>query len=228
MAHHLGRREFRRVPGHIEEEGYRVFHRLEVADIENPQAVDTVVIGQAHLLAEILRRGDVEPLGVARSADIVDVVIHSPASRVLALLGVGEFADIAPVVVADEHNHIVGHTQAEVIISLHLFIYGPYLLTLLGLMAGHILDNLTLVLEDFAQKVHIVFVARHIVVVIALFATHRGVAVAAHADCNQVLRTGGTFNALTEKSVDDLPGLTHSPIYRIYRGCGPTPGGCGP
>ena len=110
------------VPCHVHKQLYGVFHGLEVAHVENPHALYAEVVGQLQLLKHLLRLRDVEPLRVARSTDIVYMVVESPSTGVLTLLGVGHAAHVAPVVVAEQHNHVVGHAHAFVVVVQHLFI----------------------------------------------------------------------------------------------------------
>ena len=181
-----------RLPSHVHEQRYWVFHRLEVAHVENPHAVETVVVCQRQLFPHVLRRGDVEPLGVARCAHIVNVIVESPAARVLAFLCCRHSAHIAPVVVAEQHNDVVGHFHSLVIIVEHLFIERPHLWGLVCRLARHFLYDAPLVLYDGLQQA-CVGILRHCLV-----------AVAAHSDGHHVLGSLHAFYAVAEELVEIL------------------------
>ena len=70
----------------------------------------------------MLYRCDVQPFAVARRTHIVNVVVHAESALVLEFIGGGQTADVAPVVITEENNHVIGHTESFVVISLHLFI----------------------------------------------------------------------------------------------------------
>ena len=80
------------------------------------------MIGEGQLIPDMLYRSDVEPLAVARRAYIVNMIVHTEASLVFALLGGGQSAYVAPVVIAQEDNHIIRHLEPLVVITLHLLI----------------------------------------------------------------------------------------------------------
>src|SRR5690606_23176813 len=106
-----------------------------------------VVPGQAHLLPGALDLGGVDPLVVARAADVVEVVVHAvaagaPAGRI------GQAADVAPVVVGEQHGHVVGHAHALVVVVLHFLVQRPHLRRFPGRAAGDVGDDLALVGHD--------------------------------------------------------------------------------
>ena len=116
-------------PGHLEEEVDGMLHGLEVAHIENPEVVDAIFVAQAHLFPQVVGVGDVGPLGVARTAHVIDVVVHTPTALAVhkCLLGArsrnvgfGHTTNVTPVVVAKHDEHIVGHIEAQVVEVLHL------------------------------------------------------------------------------------------------------------
>ena len=179
-------------PGHVHEERDGVLHGLEVADVEYPHAVDAVGIGKCELLPHVLCGSDVEPLGVTWRTDVVHMIIESPAAGVLALLGGRHAAQVAPVVVAEQHEHIVGHLHALVVIVEHFLIESPHLGHVLGVTACNLLDDSTLVVDNLLQQLGV-----------GIFA-HGLVAVATHADGDDVVGILGTLDALTEEAVDDL------------------------
>ena len=114
---------FLRIPGHVHEELDGILHRLQVADIKNPHALDAEVIGQRQLFEHLLRLCDVEPLRITGSTDIVHMVVDAPPAFVATLLvSDGNTTDVAPVVVTHQHDDIVGNTESGIIIVLYLFI----------------------------------------------------------------------------------------------------------
>jgi hypothetical protein len=50
------------------------------------------------------------------------VLVEAPASLALLLLSGRQTAHVAPVIIAQEHGDIVGHSQTCVIVVLYLFI----------------------------------------------------------------------------------------------------------
>ena len=55
-----------------------------------------------HLFPDLRNRIRVNPLIVARTADVIEVIIDARAATALALFGCWQAADVAPVVVAPE------------------------------------------------------------------------------------------------------------------------------
>ena len=182
-----------RVPGHIHEELNGILHRLEVAHIENPHALDAVIIGQRQLLEHLLCLRHIQPLGVARCTHIVHMVVDAPATRVLAFLLIDRHpANVAPVVVAHQHDHIVGHTEARIVVVLHLLIEGPHLRGLVGRFARHLFDYLPLVLHNALHQLRVGRLA------------HRLVTVAAHTYGHHILGALHALDALAEELVQTL------------------------
>ena len=179
-----------RTPGHIHEERNRILHRLQVADIENPHALDAEVVGQRQLFKHLLRLGDVEPLCISGSTHIVDMVVDTPATLTFAFGSSGHTTDITPVVVADKDHHIIRHTETGIIIVLHLFIERPYLRGLLSRFARHFLDNPALVVNDIFQQLGVGI------------RTHGLVAITTHTDSHDVVGTLHALDTLTEETVE--------------------------
>ena len=50
------------IPRHVHKLADRIFHRLEVANIENPETVDAILVSKCQLLPRILHRSNVEHL----------------------------------------------------------------------------------------------------------------------------------------------------------------------
>ncbi len=127
----------------------------------------------------------------------------------LAFFGVGQAAHIAPVVVADEHDDVVGHAQTLVVVVLYFFVEGPYLGRLGSLLTGGPSDDFALVVDDFLEQGHVGFLA------------HGFVAVAAHAYCDHVLRVLGALYAFGEESVDGLLVGVVVPLSVFFAVAGP-------
>ena len=184
---------FLRMPSHIHKELDGILHRLQIANIQNPHASDAEVVGQRQLFEHLLRLRDVEPLGVTWSTHIVHVIIDTPAALAATLFLVdGYTTDVAPVVVADENHHVVGHLKAGIIVVLYLFIQCPYLSGFLGRFARHFLDNTALVVDDTLHQLGVGLVA------------HGLIAIATHTDGHNVLSTLHTLDTLTEELVEFL------------------------
>ena len=179
-----------RFPSHIHEERDGVLHRLQVADIENPHALNAEVVGQRQLLEHLLRLRDVEPLGIAGSAHVVYMVVDAPTALAAALGSCRHAAYVAPVVVADEYHHVVRHAESGVVVVLHLLIECPHLRGLLGRLARHVLYNLALVVDDALHQLGVGLVA------------HGLVAVATHADGHNVLGAVHALDTLAEELVE--------------------------
>ena len=199
-------------PGHLEEKVDGLLHGLEVAHVEDPQVVDAIFVAQAHLFPQVIGSGDVSPLGVARTAHIIDVVVHAPATLSVheSLLGAsgrnigfGHTADVAPVVIAKHDEHIVGHIEAQVVEVLHLLVERPHLRCLVGLLACHLGDDAALVADDVLEELLVVFVEVLGEVVETLLASQAGVAIATHTDGDEVLGALGALDAIAEELVDD-------------------------
>ena len=183
---------FLRVPCHVHKQLDGVLHGLQVAHVQYPELLYAAVVGQLQLLPHVLYRGDVDPLRVARRPYIVHVVVESPASFALLLLGSGQSSHVAPVVIAEQHRHVVGHSQSRVVVVLHLLVECPYLWCLLGRSLGHLLDDAALVVDDALQQLGVRALA------------HCLVAVAAHTDGHDVVSALHALDALTEESVEVL------------------------
>ena len=131
------------------------------------------------------------------------MIVDSPTTFALAFGGCGQFADIAPIVVAQKDNHIVGHTQTQIVILLHLLVKCPNLLALIGRTARNIGNNFPLIINNILKQALILLIVRHILVVVALLAAHCSVAIAAHTNGYKVLVVLRALDSLTEKLVDN-------------------------
>lgn len=117
------------------------------------------------------------------------MVVQSPASGPVALFGGRHTAHVAPVVVAEEHRHVVGHAHPLVVVIQHLFIQRPHLRCLLGRPAGHVGDDSPLILHDALHEPGVGLL------------THGLVTVAAHTDGHDIFRPLHALDALPEEAI---------------------------
>ena len=110
---------------------------------------------------------------------IIDAVAAGPVGA-----GLGQAADIAPIVVGEEQGDVVRHPHAGVVIILHLLVERPDLGGLGGGPAGHFLEDGPLVADDPLEQLG------------GGALGHRLVAVATHADGDEALVTVHPLDAL--------------------------------
>ncbi len=176
-----------RVPRHVHELADGILHGLEVAHVEDPQPVDAMLVGQGQLLPRVLHGCDVEQLRVAWRSHVVHVIVEAPSALVLALLSVGHPPHVAPVVVAEQQRHVIGHLHALVVIVEHLLVESPHLWRLAGFLASLLGDDFALVADDLGHELGVGLIA------------HGLVTVAAHADGHDLFRALHALDALTEE-----------------------------
>ena len=202
------------VPGVVEKKGNRQFHGLQVAHVHHPNLVGTVVVGQVHLLPDARQRVCVQPLVVAWSAHVVEVVVDAVAALARLVGQFGQLAQVAPVVVAQQQGHVVGHAHAFVVVVLHLLVEGPHLRRLVGGLVGFFGDDLALVSHYFFEQGNVAFPA------------HGLVAVAAHAHRHDVLAGAhaphATAPEATQRGVVGLvvPGFARAKRLPFFVGAG--------
>lgn len=131
-----------RVPCIVHDEVYRHLLGFQVADVDDPDAVDAGLVGEVELFAEFGYGGGVDPSVVPGASVHVDVVIESKPTFALALEVAAFATDVAPVVVAQEEGDVVGYGEADVVVSLHFSEDSPQLWHGIGLAID--------VLDDFA------------------------------------------------------------------------------
>ena len=182
----------RRIPRHVEEERYRILHRLQVADVEHPEPVYAVFVRERHLLPHGRGARHVYELGVARRADVVDVVVHSPSARTAALLGARKHAHVPPVVVAQQNRHVIRRTKPLVEIVLHFLVERPHLRHIRRALPRLALDDGALVRDDGLHQLHVAA------------SVHLNVAVSAHSDRHDVLCRLHAPHALGEELVERI------------------------
>src|SRR5687767_10781431 len=80
---------------------------LQVANIDDPDAISLTSIRKVHLLSSLLQLNGVDPLVISWVADIVEMVVYSCASHAVRLILERQSANVAPVVVSPEQSDIV-------------------------------------------------------------------------------------------------------------------------
>ena len=105
----------------------------------------------------------------------------------LAFLGCGHTAHVTPVVVAEQHDDIIGHTHSLVIVVHNLLVQCPYLRGLLCLLAGDFFDNFALVGNNLFEQSGVSLLA------------HSLVAVTAHSYSHYVIGAFHTLYTLAEE-----------------------------
>ena len=111
-------------------------------------------------------------------------------------------ADVAPVVVAEEQCHIVGHGKSSIIITLHLGKDRPELRHAV-LLSIYFPDNLPLPFYYLLQRLHIIFVVAF---------AHRDITIATHSYCHKVVVCLVTLHAIKKELVHPL--LIHTIVPR--------------
>ena len=193
-----------RIPSHIHKKSDRILHRLQIPHIQYPKLIHPITVSQLKLLPHILYGSYIQPFGITGGPHIVHMIIHPPATGTFPFFCIRQSAHIPPIVITQQHNHIIRHTESHIIIALHLFINSPYLRTFLRHFSRHFLNNTTLVPEYLLHQAHVFLITRHIFVIFPLLSTHRSITVTSHTNGNQIFRTGGTLHTFTEKTVNHL------------------------
>ena len=152
--------------------------RLQVAHVDHPDPVGAILQRQVHLLPDFRNRIGVDPLVVTRAAHVVEMVVDPRPAGALAFVRSRQAADVAPIVVAPQQRHVVGHTHALFVVRLHFFIECPCLRDLGDVGIDVLRQNLPLIGHDLLQQLH---------VFIQVGAAHGHVPVAAHADGGHAL-----------------------------------------
>jgi hypothetical protein len=79
------------------------------------------------------------------------MIIDTVTAFARLICGAGQFADIAPVVVAEQEGHIIGHAHTFVVVVLHFFVKRPKLRRGAGILAGYFSNDLSLVFHNIFQ-----------------------------------------------------------------------------
>ena len=135
------------------------------------------LVGEVQLLPDARDGIRVDPLVVARTADVVEVIVDAEPARPVSVRRGRQAANVAPVVVGEEQRDVVGHAHALVVVVLHFLIERPELRRLRRILLRHVGDDLPLVGDDLLEQIDVALAVRR----------HRHVAVAAHADRDDVL-----------------------------------------
>ena len=88
------------IPSHIQKESDRIFHRLEVTYIHNPEFLNSIVISQIQLFPRSRNRVRVNPFCISRSTNIVEMIVHSITTLAWLAVERRQTAHVAPVVIA--------------------------------------------------------------------------------------------------------------------------------
>src|SRR5580704_10782499 len=103
---------------HAKEELDRKLHRLQITDVDDPDAVCAILQGKIHLLPHLGDRVSIQPLVGARAANIVEVIVDTCAAGTFSLFRSRQPANITPVVVAPQQGYIIGHTHTLLVVLL--------------------------------------------------------------------------------------------------------------
>ena len=184
-----------RIPCIVHNEIDRYFLWLQVAHVDNPDAVDATGVCLMQLLAELRDGGGVHPAVVPRTAIHINMVIQAQSTLALSLFRSTLAADIAPVVVAEEQGYIVGHGEPGIIVALHLGKDGPELRHLTCRLAISLPDDSALCLNHLTQGLDILGI-------IAI--AHRHVSITSHTDGHQVFILGVALHAVHEELIQTI------------------------
>ena len=129
------------------------------------------------------------------------MVVHAITSRMPLGKGTRPFAPfllrqhphIAPVVITEQKNYIVGHVHALLVVFLHFLVECPHLRRLFGWFACCLLNDLTLVGYDALQQFHIGMVA------------HGFISISTHANGYHVLSVFHTLHSALPELIECLP-----------------------
>ncbi|OQB95516.1 MAG: hypothetical protein BWX86_01161 [Verrucomicrobia bacterium ADurb.Bin122] len=184
------------IPGHPQEKLDREFERLEIADVDDPDAGGPVLGGQVHLLGDLPEWIGVDPLVGVRAAVHVEVVVDAGAAAAAALVGRGQSPEVAGVVVSPEQGDIVRRAEAGLVEFLHLGEQSPKLRHR-GRIDLHLFgEDAPLIGENFFQLFDIGLDASG--------ADHALVAIAAHADSDEILEVLVARDAFAEEALERL------------------------
>ena len=95
------------VVGERHEISQRYFMELQIADIDDPQIADTVLIGIAHLLPGLRKRRGIHPLIRDGAAVVVEVIVHAEPALVIADLRGRQGPHLTVVVLAEHADDAV-------------------------------------------------------------------------------------------------------------------------
>ena len=165
---------------------------FQVTHVDDPDAVDTTLVGEIQLLTQFGYSGRIDPTVVPWTAIHIDVVVESQTSLALSFKVAPFTADIAPVVVAEQQRDIIWHGEPRIVVALHFRKDGPELRHGIGTSVD-VADNLALAVDNASQCLHVLLV-------VAL--PHRHVTIATHADRHEVVVSLIALHTFTEELVD--------------------------
>ena len=117
-----------RIPAEVEKVIDGKFNVLELADIDDPYPIGTVLFGQRHLVPDAGDGAGVDPAVIGRSAVVVEVIVDTRATRTFAFLGGGKAADVPVIVFSPEQGDVVGSVQASgLVVVLDFLVKAPHL-----------------------------------------------------------------------------------------------------
>ena len=186
------------VPRQAQEEFDRQLERLQVADVDDPDAGRAVFVCEVHLLGDLRKRVGVDPLVGERPAMHVEVVIDAGAAAALALVEGRQAPEVAGVVVRPEQRHVFRRAQPTLVVPLYLREERPELRDLRGIGPHFFGQDPALVGEDAFEQLHVGLDTAG--------ADHGLVAVAPHPDRDQVFVILVARNALAEEPLQG-PGV---------------------
>ena len=132
------------LPGVIQEEGNRQFHRFDITHIHDPYFIYAVDFCKVQLLPYAGKIIRVDPFIISRTAYIIEVIIEAVTAFAFHHIQGWQPPYISPVVVTKQERDVVGHAHAFIIIILYFFVQSPELRSGLGFFAGYFADKFTL------------------------------------------------------------------------------------
>ena len=141
------------VVGEVEEVVNSKLAELDVAGVEQPDAVGCRVVSLAQLLVHQGWRGGIHPQVVMRPAQVRRVIIHTRATRSLLLGGVAQTLEVAVVVVGPDEGNVIGQLKSVVVHIEHLLVRSKGLGNVLGGFLQYIGQYLALSLDSLGHHV---------------------------------------------------------------------------
>jgi len=100
--------------------------RLDITDVDYPNAICIAVFGQLHLVVGLSKLDGILPLEAPRITDIVKVVVDTCASGSLLIIADCKSSDILPVVIGPEKSNRFGNLHACFEIVMHLLVQASH------------------------------------------------------------------------------------------------------
>ncbi|MPM70215.1 hypothetical protein SDC9_117168 [bioreactor metagenome] len=144
------------------------------------------------LFPHSLYRSYIQPFRITRSTYIVHMVIQSPSSGTVTFFFSWQTTHIAPIVITQKHNNIIGHTHTFIVIIEYLFIKSPHLRSFLSRLARYILNNLSLIFNNSFKKLHVSTIG------------HGSITIATHTNSNHIFCILHSFYPLLKELIQHL------------------------